>query len=312
VIRALSCLATRPSRRFAALAFCTLVAVLGIFAPRATTAHAATVAASSARVAQYEASVKHVPVAATGALVQAGAGDGAGSGAGNGAGSSADDGLSINVTAPDLQAKGGGNTVILLIAIGLLSVVPSLLILLTAFPRIVIILSMARNAVGLPAVPPNQVITGLALFLTLFVMGPTLTKMNETALQPVIREEMTIGEGLKSAQVPLREFMLKYTRDDELKLMLDAAKVEGPVKRSNVPLNALIPAFLLSELRSAFTIGFAIFLPFLVIDLVVAAILQSLGLMMLPPTFVSLPFKVMLFVLAGGWTLIIQAVLGGF
>jgi flagellar biosynthetic protein FliP len=234
----------------------------------------------------------------------------AGEGAGDGAGE--DGGFTVNVNAPDVAGKGGGNVVLLLIGIAVLSVVPSLLILLTCFPRIVIILSMARNAVGLPAVPPNQVITGLALFLTLFVMGPTLSKINEQALQPVLKEKITVTEGIKEAQVPLREFMLKYTREDELKLMLNAANVEGPVKRDSVPLNALIPAFLLSELRTAFTIGFAIFLPFLIIDLVVAAILQSLGLMMLPPTFVSLPFKVLLFVLAGGWTLVIQSILGGF
>lgn len=230
--------------------------------------------------------------------------------AGEGAGSDA--GLNVNVTAPDLTAKGGGNVVILLLGVAVLSVVPSLLILLTCFPRITIILSMARNAVGLPAVPPNQVITGLALFLTLFVMGPTFNKINEMALKPVLDDKMSVAEGVKAAQVPLRTFMLKYTREEELKLMLDAADVKAPVKRDTVPMNALIPAFLLSELRTAFTIGFAIFLPFLIIDLVVAAVLQSLGLMMLPPTFVSLPFKVMLFVLAGGWTLIIESILGGF
>jgi flagellar biosynthetic protein FliP len=230
-------------------------------------------------------------------------GDGAGDDAGK---------LNIDVTAPDLQGKGSGNVVLLLLGVAVLSIVPSLLILLTCFPRIVIILSMARNAVGLPAVPPNQVITGLALFLTLFVMGPTLSKMNEQALQPVLNEKMTITEGIEAAQVPLRAFMLKYTREEELGLMLDAAGVKTPVQRDTVPMNALIPAFLLSELRSAFTIGFAIFLPFLIIDLVIAAVLQSLGLMMLPPTFVSLPFKVMLFVLAGGWTLIIESILGGF
>jgi flagellar biosynthetic protein FliP len=148
--------------------------------------------------------------------------------------------------------------------------------------------------------------------LTLFVMGPTLSKVNEVALQPVLNEKMSVAEGVKAAQIPLRTFMLKYTREEELRLMLDAAEVKEPVKRDTVPMNALIPAFLLSELRTAFTIGFAIFLPFLIIDLVVAAVLQSLGLMMLPPTFVSLPFKVMLFVLAGGWTLIIESILGGF
>ena len=223
-----------------------------------------------------------------------------------------DAGISVNVEAPDLTAKGNGNVVVLLLGIALLSVVPSLVILLTSFPRIVIVLSMARNALGLPMVPPNQVITGLALFLTFFVMGPTLSEMNKVALQPLLDEKISAVEAVERAQEPLREFMLEYTREQELKLMLDAAEVETPVERSEIPMSALIPAFLLSELRTAFIIGFAIFLPFLIIDLVVSSILQSLGLMMLPPTFVSLPFKVLLFVLAGGWTLVVESLLRGF
>jgi flagellar biosynthetic protein FliP len=233
-------------------------------------------------------------------------------GANAGEGAGADAGVSINVAAPDLEGKGAGNVVVLLLAIGVLSIVPSLLILLTSFPRIVIVLSMARNAVGLPTVPPNQVITGLALFLTLFVMGPTLSQINDAALKPLLDDKITITQAIDAAEDPLREFMLDNTRDAELKLMMDAADVARPVEREKVPLNALIPAFLLSEIRSAFIIGFAIFLPFLVIDLIVASVLQSLGLMMLPPTFVSLPFKVMLFVLAGGWTLVVESLLGSF
>lgn len=229
-----------------------------------------------------------------------------------GDGSGSDAGISVNIDAPDLTAKGNGNVVVLLLGVALLSVVPSLVILLTSFPRIAIVLSMARNALGLPAVPPNQVITGLALFLTFFVMGPTLTEMNKVALQPLLDEKISAVEAVDRAQVPLREFMLKHTRDKELNLMLDAAEVKTPVAREKIPMNALVPAFLLSELRTAFIIGFAIFLPFLVIDLVVASILQSLGLMMLPPTFVSLPFKVLLFVLAGGWTLVVESLLRGF
>lgn len=233
-----------------------------------------------------------------------------GDGAGNDAGS--DSGISVNIDAPDLTAKGNGNVIVLLLGVALLSVVPSLVILLTSFPRIAIVLSMARNALGLPAVPPNQVITGLALFLTFFVMGPTLTEMNKVALQPLLNEKISAVEAVERAQVPLREFMLKHTRDKELNLMLDAAEVKTPVERDKIPMNALVPAFLLSELRTAFIIGFAIFLPFLIIDLVVSSILQSLGLMMLPPTFVSLPFKVLLFVLAGGWTLVVESLLRGF
>jgi flagellar biosynthetic protein FliP len=277
------------------------IAALALFA--ALTLFGSPAAADAA----FESSVVPAHVSAVASNISTAAPAQAGEGAGDDAGQ-----LNIDVTAPDLQGKGSGNVVLLLLGVAVLSIVPSLLILLTCFPRIVIILSMARNAVGLPAVPPNQVITGLALFLTLFIMGPTLSKMNEQALQPVLNEQMTIAEGVEAAQVPLRSFMLKYTREQELGLMLDAAGVEAPVERDKVPMNALIPAFLLSELRSAFTIGFAIFLPFLIIDLVIAAILQSLGLMMLPPTFVSLPFKVMLFVLAGGWTLIIESILGGF
>ncbi len=280
-------------RRFIAAAF---IAVVGLFLLAPSGADASSVPTGSSA---------SISVSAVQAAPQA-PGDGAGSDAGS------DSGISVNIDAPDLTAKGGGNVVVLLLGVALLSVVPSLVILLTSFPRIVIILSMARNALGLPAVPPNQVITGLALFLTLFVMGPTLSEMNKVALQPLLDEKISTVEAVELAQVPLREFMLRQTRESELKIMLNAAEVTEPVKRDEVPMNALIPAFLLSELRTAFVIGFAIFLPFLIVDLVVASVLQSLGLMMLPPTFVSLPFKILLFVLAGGWTLIIESVLGSF
>ena len=286
-------------KRFFAVAF---FATLAMFLIAPSSADAATSA---------QALYTQTPTAASTLQVAPQApGDDAGSGAGSDSGS--DSGISVNIDAPDLRTKGGGNVVILLLGVALLSVVPSLIILLTSFPRIVIILSMARNALGLPAVPPNQVITGLALFLTLFVMGPTLTEMNKLALQPLLNEKITTVEAVNLAQKPLREFMLRQTREGELKIMLNAADIEAPVKRDEVPMNALIPAFLLSELRTAFIIGFAIFLPFLIIDLVVASVLQSLGLMMLPPTFVSLPFKILLFVLAGGWTLIIESILGSF
>lgn len=234
-----------------------------------------------------------------------------GTGGGDTVASEDGSGFRIDISAPDLSGdgEGSGNAVIALLGLSVISIAPSLLVLMTSFTRITVVLSMARNALGLPAVPPNQVLVGLSLFLTLFVMGPVLSRINDTALQPLLREEVSTMQALKRAEVPIREFMFTHTRDGELKLMLDAAGVATPVAREDVPLNALIPAFVLSELRTAFTIGFVIFLPFLVIDLVVSSVLMSLGLMMLPPTFVSLPFKILLFVLMDGWTMVVGTLL---
>ncbi|MFK8025284.1 MAG: flagellar type III secretion system pore protein FliP [Ilumatobacter sp.] len=220
---------------------------------------------------------------------------------------SEDNGNSVTLDIPG--AEDSSNIVVIILVLTVLSVAPSILILMTSFTRIVIVLSLTRNALGVPQLPPQQVIVGLSIFLTLFVMGDTLELLNTTALQPLLDGEIEIGEALERAEQPIRAFMLGSTRESELELFLDAADVDGPVARDEVPLTALIPAFVLSELKSAFILGFVIFVPFLVIDLVTSAVLVSLGMMMLPPTFVSLPMKLLLFILLDGWTLVIEMLL---
>lgn len=209
---------------------------------------------------------------------------------------------------PDVTGD-SSNVVVIILLLSVLSIAPSLLVLTTSFTRIVIVMSLARNALGIPTLPPQQVIVGLSLFLSLFVMAPTLGEMNEVGLQPLIAGELSFTDAAEAASAPLREFMLAYTREGELEMFLDASETETPVARDEVPLTALIPAFVLSEIKSAFILGFVIFVPFLVIDLVVSAVLTSLGMMMLPPTFVSLPLKLLLFVLLDGWTLIVGTLL---
>lgn len=217
-----------------------------------------------------------------------------------------DDAVTVNL--PDV-ANPTPNSVLIILLITVISLVPSLLILCTAFTRIVIVLSLTRNAIGIPQLPPQQVIVGLSLFLTIFVMGPTFSKINEQALQPLLGNEITTSEAFDVAQVPLRSFMLAHTGEDELRLFLDASRTTTPVARDKVPLSALIPAFVLSEIKAGFLIGFCIFVPFLIIDLVVSSILLALGMMMLPPSFVSLPFKLLLFVMLDGWALVVGTLL---
>jgi flagellar biosynthetic protein FliP len=218
----------------------------------------------------------------------------------------------INVTLPDVQGTGGGNTVVVILALTVLSIAPALLIMFTSFTRIVITLSLARQALGAQQTPPNQVIVGLAMMLSLIVMAPTFSKINEVAVQPLFKEEITIGEAVKRAEVPVRTFLLRNTRDQELSAMRKLAKEDMSKPAAETSFTALAPAFVLSELRTAFTLGFLIYLPFLVIDLVVASVLMSLGLMFLPPTFVSLPLKILLFVMLGGWTLIAETLVRSF
>lgn len=203
-------------------------------------------------------------------------------------------------------------SIVILLMLTLLSVVPSLLICMTSFTRIVVVLSIARNAIGLQSIPPNQVITGLAVFLSLFVMAPTLKEMNDQALQPYLRGDIQQSQALKAAEKPLKKFMLANTRNAELNLMLDAADEEKPKDTEQLSLTTIIPAFILSELKSAFIIGVMVLLPFLIIDLVVSAGLMSLGMMMLPPVFVSLPFKLLLFVMVDGWALIAHALIANY
>ena len=202
------------------------------------------------------------------------------------------------------------SSIVVLIGITLLSVAPSLLLMMTGFTKIFVVLSLTRNALGLTTVPPNQVIAGLALFLSLFVMAPVLSDVNTVAVQPYLDGGMDFQTALDAGSAPLREYMLGHTREQDLALITRAADQPNPESAATVPMLTLIPAFMLSELRSAFIIGFVIFIPFLVIDLVVSSVLMSMGMMMLPPVMVSLPFKLLLFVLVDGWGLIITALVG--
>lgn len=198
-------------------------------------------------------------------------------------------------------------TVITLVGITLLSIAPALLLMMTSFTKIFVVLAMTRNALSLQSVPPNQVVAGLALFLSLFIMWPVLTDINSHAVQPYLAGHIDFTHAVTAASEPLRAWMLKFTRQDDIALMTRIAGHHNPANAQSVDLVTLIPAFIISELRSAFIIGFVIFVPFVVIDLVVSAALMSMGMMMLPPVMISLPFKILLFVLVDGWGLIITS-----
>ena len=218
------------------------------------------------------------------------------------------DNSSISINLPGLTGQGGpSSAIVLLIGLTLLGVAPALLLMTTSFTKIIVVLSLTRNALGLQGVPPNQVLAGLALFLSLFVMGPVLSAINTTALQPYLNGNMSFSQAFETGTVPLEKFMLANTRPEELALMVKVSNEPSPATPEDVSLTTLIPAFILSELRAAFIIGFVIFVPFLIIDMVVSAGLMSVGMMMLPPVLVSLPFKLLLFVLVNGWALIISA-----
>lgn len=199
------------------------------------------------------------------------------------------------------------NTVLIIILLTVGAVAPAVLLLTTSFTRFVIVLGLTRNALGTQQIPPNQVLTGLALFLTLFVMSPVLTQVNDDALQPLLAGEIGQGEAFDVGFAPLRDFMLAQTDEDDLRLLLDL-RGDEPTAPEDVSPTVLVPAFVLSELKAAFVIGFMIFIPFLIIDLVVASVLMSMGMVMLPPVFISLPLKLLLFVMVNGWGLIIGSV----
>ncbi|GGK82871.1 hypothetical protein GCM10012284_16180 [Mangrovihabitans endophyticus] len=223
-------------------------------------------------------------------------------------------GGSINVNIDGTQPDGSKPATSLVIVLGLtlLSVAPAVLLLTTAFTKVFMVLGIARNALGMMSMPPNQVIAGLALFISLFIMSPTLSQVNEQGVQPYLRGDKSQSQAFRDGVQPMREFMYKTTRPDELALMIKVSGREQPTNRDDVELTTLIPAFVLSELRQAFIIGFVIFIPFLIIDMVVSASLMSLGMMMLPPVTVSLPFKLLLFVLVNGWGLIITALVASY
>jgi len=209
----------------------------------------------------------------------------------------------------DISVGGGSpsSSITLILAITVLSVAPSVLLLCTSFTKILVVLSLVRNALGLQQSPPNQVMTGIALFLTLFVMGPVFSDINDVAVQPYLNGQMTVSQAYDAGVVPLKGFLLDNTREDELKLMINLSGEDAPKDKSEVSMTTLIPAFVLSELKSAFIIGLVVFIPFLVLDMLVSAALMAMGMMMVPPAIVSLPFKLLLFVVVDGWALITTA-----
>ena len=200
----------------------------------------------------------------------------------------------------------------LLLLLTVLSLAPSILILMTSFARIVIVLSFTRTALATNQMPPNQVIIGLALFLTFFIMAPTLQEVNEQALQPLFDEEIGLEEAYERAAIPFKEFMAKHTRQKDLELFLEYNQAERPQSIEDIQLTTLVPAFALSEIKTAFQMGFMIFIPFLVIDMIVASVLMAMGMMMLPPVMISLPFKILLFILVDGWYLVMKSLLQSF
>jgi flagellar biosynthesis protein FliP len=206
----------------------------------------------------------------------------------------------------------GTNAVQLLLMIGALSLVPAALFTLTGFTRIIIVLGFIRTGLGTPTAPPNQVLVGIALFLTIFVMAPTFSQVKKDAFDPLQKGQISQTVALKRAEKPMREFMWDQTREKDVALFAKLAKLKDVKTRADVPTYVLIPAFVISELKTAFQIGFLIFLPFLIIDLVVASTLMSMGMMMLPPIFISLPFKILLFVLVDGWNLVTRSLVESF
>ena len=200
----------------------------------------------------------------------------------------------------------------IVVGLTVLAVLPALLVCLTSFLRIIVVLSMLRHAIGMPETPPNMVLIGMALFLTLFTMAPVLEPLNRNALQPFMEGKSNVMQAYEQASKPLREFMVRQTREQDIALMVELSKAKRPESIDDVSNVQLIPAFMLSELRAAFQIGFVVFLPFLLIDLIVSSVLMALGMMMMPPITIALPLKVLMFVLVDGWSLILRALVGSF
>jgi flagellar biosynthetic protein FliP len=204
------------------------------------------------------------------------------------------------------------NAVQILLLLGGLTLIPAVLFTVTGFSRILIVLGFIRTAIGTSNAPPNQVLVGIALFLTIFVMAPTVSAIKRDSVQPLAAHHISTTTAIKRAEQPLREFMFRQTRVQDIALFVNLAHAKRPHTRAEVPTEVLVPAFIVSELKSAFQIGFLIFLPFLIIDLIVSSTLMSMGMIMLPPTFISLPFKILLFVLVDGWDLVIKALVQSF
>lgn len=220
-------------------------------------------------------------------------------------------GINIDIgTANSPDNASGTVTIILLITI--LSLAPAILVMMTSFTRIIIVLGFVRTSLGTMQMPPNQVLIGLAMFLTFFIMAPTLGEINETAFQPYMKGEITQTAALDKASITMKQFMFQHTRQKDLKLFLDYTKAAPPSGVEDTPLTALVPAYAISELKTAFQMGFMVFIPFQVIDMVVASTLMAMGMMMLPPVMISLPFKILLFILVDGWYLVVRSLLLSF
>lgn len=209
-------------------------------------------------------------------------------------------------------SNGASTPVNILVLLTLITLLPGLLLSVTGFTRILIVLGFVRNALGTPTMPPNQVLVGISMFLTLFVMSPTLSKVNDVAIKPWRNNQISQTQAIANAQEPLRAFMFKQVRDSDLALFVKLDHLKRPETRADIPIQVLIPAFVLSELKTAFQIGFLIFIPFLIIDMVVSSTLMSMGMMMLPPALISLPFKILLFVLVDGWHLVVEGLVNSF
>jgi flagellar biosynthesis protein FliP len=205
-----------------------------------------------------------------------------------------------------------GTPITVILALSLISLLPAIMLTCTSFTKVLVVLGLTRNALGLQGIPPNQVLAGLALFLSLFIMAPVLSEMNDTGVQPYLDGDKTATAAYTDGVEPLRDFMLDQTGDDELRLLTNVAGRDLPEDRDDVSMATLVPSFVLSELKQAFIIGFVIFIPFLVIDIVISGALMALGMMMMPPVMVSLPFKLLLFVLVDGWGLVITSVVSSY
>lgn len=221
-------------------------------------------------------------------------------------------GLELRVPDTGAQRQEVTTAIKILVLLTVLSLAPAILVVTTSFTRIIIVLAMLRHAFGMQETPPNTVLVSLALFLTLFTMSPVYTQVNDKAFTPYLDGKMSFDKAVDEGLKPVREFMIRQTREQDLRLMIDVAKAEAPETIEDVKTVHLIPAFMISELKTAFQIGFVIFLPFLLLDLVVASVLMSMGMLMVPPMMISLPLKVLMFVLIDGWNLVVGAVLGSF
>lgn len=219
--------------------------------------------------------------------------------------------LNLSLTMNDEEGTLSG-TLQMLLVITVISLAPSILVMMTSFTRIIVVLHFVRTALGLTSTPPNNVLIGLSLFLTFFIMSPVFSKVNTEAIEPFSAGELTQEEAIEAAMDPMRDFMINQTREEDVQLFLDIAKIDTVNNWDDIPTNVIIPAFIISELRAAFIIGFLIYIPFIIIDMVVASTLMSMGMMMLPPTTISMPFKVLLFIMADGWNLIVGQLVQSF